>query len=70
MGLQNCECNEKDEIRAVIVRPENLPETENLVKGEFTLESDEDPSRSIKSVKSIEEESIERDDVPKTEEQV
>ena len=69
MGLPNCECNEKDEIRAVIVRPENVPELEYVVKGEFTLESDEDPSRSIKSVKSTEDESIERV-VPKTEEHV
>ena len=44
MGLQHGECDEQYHSVRVVIRPQNLPQTQDILERKFALERDEDPT--------------------------
>lgn len=44
MGLENSQGDEKMELSTIVVRPGALPEVDNVLKGELSLEKNQDPT--------------------------
>jgi hypothetical protein len=44
MRFEHAECNEQHKLVAVIVGPNNLPQTDNIIERELALEGDQYPS--------------------------
>jgi hypothetical protein len=68
MRLQHGKRNEEDHSVCVIIRPQNLPQTENILEWELALERDKDPT--VPDWVNNAENSTSKRNTPETEEQV
>lgn len=53
MRHEHSKSHEKDKLRRIIIRPQDLPEPHHFLKGELALERDEHPSEAEEEVQRV-----------------
>lgn len=46
MRFEYCKGNKQYKSACIMIRPQDLPQAENIVKGKFTFKCDEDPANT------------------------